>query len=504
MRRLEIDAGKAGEKISRNIYGHFAEHLGRCVYGGIFVGEGSPIPNVRGMRADVVEALRGIRVPVLRWPGGCFADEYHWMDGIGPQAGRKKMINTHWGGVVEDNSFGTHEFMELCEQIGCEPFISGNVGSGTAREMSEWVEYMTFGGVSPMADLRRRNGREEPWKVPYFGVGNETWGCGGNMCAEYYASLYRHYQTYVREYGGNKIAKIACGPNIDDYHWTETMMSRCHSRVPHTNGANYRMDGLSLHYYTSPGGPEGRGSAESFDTEKYFHTLSDALRMDELISCHSRIMDAYDPEKRVGLVVDEWGTWFDVAEGTDPGFLYRQNTMRDAIVAGLTLNTFNAHCGRVRMANLAQVVNVLQAVILTQGDLMVKTPTYHVFDLFKGHQGAMLLSSKVEERHIGEGGHTVPDLHVSASLGGNGTILATLVNLSPDEAQDICCRIGGAPVKSASARVLAGKMDARNDFGTPNRVAPRPVGEIAVNGDTIGFECPPCSVMEVTVEVRHD
>ncbi|MCL2852942.1 MAG: alpha-N-arabinofuranosidase [Defluviitaleaceae bacterium] len=501
MRRLIINPDKKGEKISRNIYGHFAEHLGRCIYEGIYVGEGSPIPNVKGMRSDVVSALRGIKVPVLRWPGGCFADIYHWMDGIGPAAQRKKIINTHWGGVVEDNSFGTHEFMELCAQIGCDPFISGNVGSGTVREMSEWVEYMTFGGVSPMADLRGANGQKEPWSVPYFGIGNENWGCGGNMSAEYYASIYRHYQTYVREYDGNQISKIACGPNIDDYHWTEVMMSRCHSRTPHTNGADYRMDGLSLHYYTSPGGPKDRGCAVKFDEIKYFHTLSDALRMDKLISGHSLIMDRYDPEKRVGLVVDEWGTWFDVAEGTNPGFLYQQNTMRDALVAGVTLNIFNTHCDRVTMANIAQTVNVLQAVILTQGEQMIKTPTYHVFDLYKGHQDAQLLESYVDDRHIGTDEYSVPELHVSASQDDSSAILATLVNLSLHDTLDICCQLCGHQAKSASARVLTGKMDAHNDFDAPERVKPRHLDEITISGEKLLFQIPPCAVMEIVIDI---
>jgi alpha-N-arabinofuranosidase len=502
MRKLIIDPNIKEKKISRNIYGHFSEHLGRCIYEGMFVGEESSIPNVKGMRTDVVEALREIKVPVLRWPGGCFADEYHWMDGIGPKEQRKKMINTHWGGVVEDNSFGTHEFLELCSQIGCDPFISGNVGSGTVREMSEWVEYMTFAGVSPMADLRKSHGREEPWKVPYFGVGNENWGCGGNMCAEYYARTYRHYQTYVREYGDNKIAKIACGPNVDDYHWTKVMMELCHSRTAHRNGGNYRMDGLSLHYYTVPGGWEDRGSAVVFNEEKYFHTLKAALRMDELVREHSRIMDEYDPEKSVGLVVDEWGTWYDVAEGTNPGFLYQQNTMRDALVAGLTLNIFNKHCDRVKMANLAQTVNVLQAVILTQGDKMIKTPTYHVFDLYKGHQDARLLESCIEAQDISSGEFTIPDLHVSASQDDTGAIRATLVCLSPSSAQDIVVQLKNERVKSASARILTGKIDAFNDFDALDRVKPQVFDKITITGGELQFQVPPCAVMEIIVEIE--
>jgi len=503
MRNIFIDTAKEGGKINKNIYGHFSEHLGRCIYEGMFVGKDSAIPNVNGMRTDVVEALRQIKSPVLRWPGGCFADEYHWMDGIGPKEERKTMINTHWGGVVEDNSFGTHEFMELCGQIGCDPFISGNMGSGTVREMSEWVEYMTFDGVSPMADLRRKHGREAPWSVPFFGIGNESWGCGGNMTPEYYAAAYRHYQTYVREYGDNKIAKIACGPNRDDYNWTEVLMTACHCEGMYidgpVDGCNIKMDGLSLHYYTSPGGPKGRGSATCFDEEKYFHTISDALRMDTLIKGHSQVMDRFDPEKHVGLVVDEWGTWFDVEGGTNPGFLYQQNTMRDALVAAVTLNIFNQHCDRVIMANIAQTVNVLQAVILTQGEEMLLTPTYHVFDLYKDHQNATLLESTVETETIGTNAYAIPDLHVSSSQDENGRILMTLANLSLSEIHDICCQVAGQTVGSVHARILTEKMDAHNDFHVKDRVKPREFTDITVANGKIQFRIPPCAIMEVQI-----
>src|ERR1051325_10248290 len=239
---LVIHADKPGATINRNIYGQFSEHLGHCVYEGLWVGEESSIPNTRGIRNDVVAALKRIKVPVLRWPGGCFADEYHWADGIGPRDQRPSMINTHWGGVTENNHFGTHEFLELCQQLGCEPYICGNLGSGTVQEMQQWVEYLTFDGVSPMADLRRSNGREQPWHVRFWGVGNENWGCGGNMTAEQYALEYRRYQTYARDFGDNQLYKIACGPRNDDYHWTETLMK---------NGRNMRgqflMHGLGLH-----------------------------------------------------------------------------------------------------------------------------------------------------------------------------------------------------------------------------------------------------------------
>ena len=346
MTKLVINPSKKQSKINKEIYGHFSEHLGRCIYEGIYVGEDSQIPNKNGMRTDVVEALKHIRIPVLRWPGGCFADEYHWKDGIGPKETRKKMINTHWGGVVEDNSFGTHEFFELCEQLDCEAYVNGNLGSGTVQEMSEWVEYITFEGVSPMADLRKKNGHEKPWKLDFFGVGNENWGCGGNMNPDFYANEYRRYQTYVRNYHPDyPIHKVCCGANVDDYEWTSEVLKTTHNHCLKDLHGN--MDGLSLHYYVHPEGWEIKGSATDFDDKVWYKSLNKALFMETLIERHGHIMDEYDPEKKIGMIVDEWGAWYTVEPGTNPGFLYQQNTMRDALFAVITMNIFNKHCDRV-------------------------------------------------------------------------------------------------------------------------------------------------------------
>ena len=375
MEKYLINPNEKIATINKNIYGHFSEHLGRCIYGGMFVGKDSKIENKNGMRCDVVNTLKEMGLPVLRWPGGCFADEYHWKDGIGPLSERKKIINTNWGGVVEDNSFGTHEYFELCEQLGCDTYINGNVGSGSVREMSEWVEYMTFDGISPMAELRQKNGRKEPWRLNYLGIGNESWGCGGNMDPEYYGCLFKQYNVFCRDYNKSKhINRIATGPNVDDYHWTKEVMDK----VKHHAYA------ISLHYYTIPTGKwEQKGSATDFDETEYNSTICKAYRMEELINNHITMMNSVNPQQWVQLIVDEWGTWYDVEPGTNPGFLYQQNTMRDAIVAGLTLNIFNKHADRVKMANIAQAVNVLQSVILTDGDKMVKTPTYYVFKMYK-------------------------------------------------------------------------------------------------------------------------
>ena len=470
--------------IQPEIYGHFSEHLGRCIYGGIYVGEDSEIPNVRGIRTDIVEAFKKIKVPVLRWPGGCFADEYHWKDGIGPNENRKHMVNTNWGGVTEDNSFGTHEFLDLCEQVGCEPYIAGNLGSGTVEELSQWVEYMTFDGVSPMADLRRSNGREKPWKVKYLGIGNENWGCGGNMCPQFYANEYKRYQSFCHDFSGNKLFKIACGPSGGDYNWTETLMNALKPQ---------HVQGISLHYYTVPHDWDHKGSAVHFTEEDYYETLAKTLPIDEVITRHCEIMNRYDPEKKIALFVDEWGCWYDVEEGTNPGFLYQQNTMRDAVAAAMYLNIFNRHCDRVRMANIAQVVNVLQAVILTEGEKLVKTPTYHVFDLFKEHQGAELVYAHLENVTMPE--KDLPMLTYSASLQGDN-VICTISNCSLKEEAEVAFEVAGQNTEKCSAEILTGEVHDHNDFDDPDRVVIR---ELPVSADSgkAKIVLPSCSVARV-------
>lgn len=500
MNGITLDVKLARTTIDRNIYGHFSEHLGRCIYEGYWVGEESPIPNVRGIRQDVVQALRKIKVPVMRWPGGCFADEYHWMDGIGPHEQRPTMINTHWGGVVENNHFGTHEFMDLCEQLDCEPYICGNVGSGTVQEMSQWVEYLTFDGKSPMSDLRRANGRGEPWKLKYFGVGNENWGCGGRMTAEYYGDEYRRYGLYARNYGENQLYRIACGARNDDYHWTEVMMAKAGS--DQLMGGPY-MDGLALHYYTSVRRlPDGSrvGSATQFDETEWIEIISKGLFMDELVRKHSTIMDKYDPGKKVAMIVDEWGTWFAAEPGTHPRFLYQQNTMRDAIVAATTLDIFNKHCDRVRMANIAQTVNVLQAMVLTQNEKMLLTPSYHVFDLYSAHQDATLVPCDVQSERYELAGYSVPAVSASASVDAGGKLHLTLSNANPHKDISVSAFVRGMAGSSVQGRVLQGSaMNAHNTFDNPNEVQPKPFNGAKLNADGLEIVLPKMSVVALEV-----
>jgi alpha-L-arabinofuranosidase len=500
MNEIILDVKTAKTKIDRNVYGHFAEHLGRCIYEGIWVGEESSIPNVRGIRVDVVEALRKIKVPVLRWPGGCFADEYHWMDGIGPREERPTMINTHWGGVVENNHFGTHEFMDLCDQLDCEPYICGNVGSGTVKEMSQWVEYLTFDGKSPMADLRAANGRSDPWRLKYFGVGNENWGCGGRMRPEFYADLYRQYGLYARNYGENKLYRIACGARNDDYHWTEVLMEQAGSDKL-LNGPY--MDGLALHYYTSvkrlPDGSR-EGSATQFDEAGWIEIIAKGLFMDELVRKHGTIMDKYDPNKKVAMIVDEWGTWFAVEPGTHPRFLYQQNTIRDAIVAATTFDIFNKHCERVRMANIAQTVNVLQAMVLTQQEKMLLTPTYHVFEMYAVHQDATMVPIDVQSEHYEHADYSVPAVSASASVDSDGKLHITLSNANPHKDITVNAFVRGLSGTRVQGRVLhASAMNAHNTFEQPNIVEPKPFNGATVNGDGLEITMPKMSVVVLEV-----
>lgn len=491
-----LDARAKTSRINRNIYGHFSEHLGRCVYGGYWVGEDSPIPNVHGIRTDIIDAMKAIKVPNIRWPGGCFADDYNWMDGIGPKEERPPMINTHWGGTLENNHFGTHEFMELCERVGCEPYICGNVGSGTVREMRNWVEYLTDNGNSPMAQLRRKNGRDKAWGIKFFGIGNENWGCGGFMKADYYANEFRRYATYVKNYAGMgetnwwqtpPLIKIAGGANAENLDWTETLMRE----------AGAFMGGLSVHCYVKPG-EESNGT--TFSKDSWYETAVNTFEKEPLFKQNMSIMDFYDPDKKIAMAVDEWGIWVDNEPDTNNAFLFQQNTMRSAMCAALMLHIFQKFADRIRLCNLAQTINVLQSIILTEGAKMIKTPTYHVFDLFKGHQDAYYLPvSWAEKPNTIEKG--LPNVDISASCTEDGKIYVTLVNLSAENKASITLNFADKRAIGAKGRYISGDVTAHNTFESPDVVQTRNLDAIQVeDGETI-VELPACAIAAIEIEL---
>lgn len=493
--RIVLYPDSAKQQIASEIYGQFAEHLGRCIYGGIWVGPDSDIPNIEGYRKDVFEAIKALEVPVIRWPGGCFADEYHWMDGVGPQENRPRLVNNNWGGTVEDNSFGTHEFLNLCELLGCEPYISANVGSGSVEEMAKWVEYITSDSESTMAQLRKKNGREKPWRVKYWGVGNESWGCGGQMLPEYYSDLYRRYSIYCRNYSGNQLFKVASGASGCDYNWTETLMKKI--------GANL-MDGLSMHYYSVTNW-EDHGSATDFGPAEYYDILAEALRIEPCMAEHIRIMDQYDPEKKVALMVDEWGTWWNVEPGTNPGWLYQQCTMRDAIVASSSLDIFHKYSERVRMTNIAQMVNVLQAMVLTNDqnphDPCLLTPTYYTFLMYKVHKQATFIPGKLSCPMLRVNDNSqVPAVSHTASRDKNGKTHISLTNIDYDQPHTVVIELENGKIRKAEGQILTHKdVHAVNDFGV-ERIFPVAFTGAKVKNGQLTVTLPAHSIVTLTIE----
>lgn len=492
--RLYIDVAIAKDTINKNIYGHFAEHLGHCIYGGFYVGDNNKkIPNKDGIRLDVIDALKKLKVPVLRWPGGCFADTYHWKDGIGPKKDRPSMLNIWWGNVKEDNSFGTNEFLNMCEMLGAEPYLSGNVGSGTPQELADWIKYTTHpAGSSPMPELRAKYGRQNPWNVKFWGLGNEAWGCGGNMTAEYYANVYRQYATFMTDWNNSDgIYRIASGASDDDYHWTEVLMQQLPPKM---------FDALGLHHYSVIDWNK-KGSSTDFSEKEYFTTMKRALLMEELVTKHSAIMDKYDPQKKKSLAVDEWGGWYDVVQGTNGAFLFQQNTMRDAMIAGATLNIFNNHCDRVKMANLAQIINVLQAVILTDEEKIILTPTYHVMEMYNVHHDAVMIPITIASNKYVFEKEMLDAISASASRDKNGTVHISLVNIDAKEQQQVKINLKGLTAKAVTGRILTSdKLQNYNSFDNPGKIKPAAFSGATIVNNELTVNIPAFSVIVLEVK----
>jgi alpha-N-arabinofuranosidase len=487
--KIVLDPANAKITINKNIYGHFAEHLGHCIYGGFYVGDNNQkIPNKDGIRLDIVEALKKLKIPVLRWPGGCFADNYHWKDGVGPKSQRKPTENFSWGGVREDNSFGTNEFLEMCEMMGAEPYLSVNVGSGSFQEAADWVKYVNHrNGTGYLTDLREQSGRKTPWNVKYWGIGNESWDCGGHMTPEYYANLFRQYVTFMTSYSNTeKLFRVAVGPGGGDYNWTDAVMKNIPLRL---------IDGLSLHHYSVINW-NNKGSATNFSEQEYFRTMEEASKMEEFVTKNAEVMDKYDPQKKVALVVDEWGGWYDVELGSNGAFLFQQNTMRDAMIAGLTLNIFNNHCDRVRMAALAQCVNVLQAVILTSEEKMILTPTYHVMEMYNVHQDATMIPLTISSGDYSLGNKKLKAVSASASKDKDGIVHISLVNIDAHNDQEINIDLGSLNTRSVTGRILhSEKLQDHNSFDDPNKIKPAALSGAKLTGNNLTLKIPAFSVI---------
>ena len=498
---LSVDASRPGARIDRNIFGQFAEHLGHGIYDGIWVGPESTIPNTRGIRNDVVAALKAINVPNVRWPGGCFADEYHWRNGIGPTDKRVVTLNPNWGGVVEPNTFGTHEFMDFLDQIGADAYVSVNVGSGTPREAAEWLEYMTTAQPTTLQKERAANGHPAPYKVSYLGVGNESWGCGGNMTPDYYLAQLKIYSHFVRNFNPGQqeeqqMLKIAVGPGgggPEWTDWTETIM-----KAYQNHPWSWNINGLSMHSYTVVHWPPSFASVGFGETE-YSQILKSTLEMEDLIRQHSAIMDKYDPQKKIALVVDEWGAWYAPLPGTNPGFLVQQNSLRDAILAALNLNIFARHADRVRMANIAQMINVLQAMIMTEKEKMVLTPTYYIYKMLVPFQDATFVPVTFNAGTYVHGSITLPRVDAIAAKDRSGKLWLEITNLDPNQPVEIEATVVGAKAKAAAGETLtAPKVDSVNTFEAPNTVVPEAIS-VKLEGGKIGLNLPPKSVTVVSV-----
>jgi len=470
--------------IRPELHGQFAEHLGSCVYGGLWVGKDLHIPNINGYRKQAIEYLRELGIPVLRWPGGCFADDYHWHDGVGPASQRPKRVNIHWGGYVEDNSFGTHEFIGLCRLLGAEPYFAGNVGSGSPEEMRDWIEYCNFPAGSTLASERARNGSPEPFRVRYWGVGNESWGCGGAMRPEHYSDLYRNFTTYLRNFGDTKLFLIACGPSSNDVQWTRGVLDGFRHQMP---------NGIAMHYYSG-----GSDAPTNFTPQHMNDQFASFAKIEQAVIQQRALLDSYQGGQKIGLLLDEWGVWDRIPKEDEQryGRLWQQSTMRSAIAAALGLNLFNRQADKLFMCNIAQIVNVLQSLLLTDGPNglhCVRTTTYHAFALFKAHRSNTAV--RVETDTSSE-----PGISVSASKSGN-TLILTVVNPRPDADTTVACTVRGVRAVSGAAQILHHlDLNAANTFDSPDRIIPQAL-PASVEPQRVRLDLPRLSVATVTLQI---
>jgi alpha-N-arabinofuranosidase len=514
--RLDVIWGDRVGKINRNIYGHFTEHLGSCIYDAMWVGEGSAIPNQNGLRKDTIEALKRIRAPIIRWPGGCFADQYHWRDGVGPREKRPRIWNIWWG-RDEGNAFGTDEFIQYCRLSGAAPYLCVNVGSGSPQEALDWLEYCNGKESTTVTSLRAANGHPEPYNVRYWSVGNESWGCGGNFDAESYAREYARYVTYLNRYADRGTVEfVACGDFRDDWNqkFFETLLKR-----PGARGQVRGVNHLSVHHYF-----RGElGQATEFTDEQYYRALAGVSVLEGYIEETIGLIQHYTtPQNRIGIALDEWGIWHPVPSTGAQG-LWQSNTLRDALLAAVTFNSLNSYGDAVSMANIAQTFNVLQCIAFTKGDKLALTPTYHVFDLYQPHMDAMALKTVVDSPTYtlkpltqlppqflallgGRGETTRTYLSASASLNeAQKQICLTLVNQHLTEPMEVEIQIPGLDspgVRGGTLRELtSGNVRDENTLEKPEVVRPSAPKQLTVQGNKFTQLVPPHTAQALVLQV---
>jgi len=514
--RIEVLFDEPIGTISPNIYGHFTENLSGVFYDGIWVGEKSKVPNINGLRSELIEHMRKIKAPVIRFPGGCFADSYDWRDGIGPAEKRPRRTN-FWKGVESEkspashkydpNAVGTNEFVHFCKLIGAEPYLAANVRSLPASAFYQWVEYCNSpAGSTTLAETRTAAGFAEPFRVKYWGVGNESWGCGGDFTPEEYAVEFRRYTSWLPTYG-DELKLVASGPNTDEWSWTREFLKEVLRKGP---GQLHRIYGMALHHYAwnlSRGKTQdwdaGKGDALKFENVDWFELLREGERMEGLITGHWQVMSEFDREHRIKLIVDEWGPWYRPGSEMTPGDALEQTpTLRDAIFSGMTVDIFNRHPEKVAMANCAQLVNCLNSLYLAHEDKFVITPVGRVFELYASHQGGESLRTvfSAPNLHYDRDGKSTLYWGMKGSASVHGKELTiTAVNPSPSETRLTEIGLHGATANSASMSFIThSDIHAHNTFQQRDVVVPQ-TKTLTLNAGGLVVELPPASVIALKI-----
>jgi alpha-N-arabinofuranosidase len=510
---IEILVEEPIATISPDIYGHFIEHIGGVIYDGVWVGRDSAIPNTQGIRTALIDKLKQIKAPMIRWPGGCFADSYDWTDGVGPNRPRrtnfwidefdKSRLNSKWVQMYDTDAFGTDEFLHFCKLSGAEPYLAANVRSLPALQLDRWVEYCNSpAGSTTLSELRAKGGAVEPYNVKLWGIGNESWGCGGDFTPQDYASEFRRYTAWVPQYG-LPLQFIASGPSGNDLAWTKAFFEKMYSMGDH------KISGWSVHYYAwnlsrgkSTDWVDAKGDALQFDIADWYELFQQGFQIEKIIEDQWAAIGEYDEHHEIKLVIDEYGPWYRKGTEVSPeAIISQQVTLRDALFTAFTLDIFNRHADKVSMAACAQLINCLNSLFLAHEDKFVVTPNFYVFDMYSAHQGGQSLRAEFSSPQVVymRDGKAAGfwGLNGSASVKGK-TLTLTVVNAdasSPREAQII---LRGASVSDAKAKILSGPdIHAHNTFEHSQIMGPSS-SVVEYAGSSLHFTFPAASVTGLT------